>query len=141
LKPLARLAAQLANGHAARVALGEITFESRDRNSSQTIREVRSVTNSLSVDADVDTEWRSFIESRRMEELDRIIGDENLDPVATRAYVDGAFRDGAIQQTGTEITRLLPPVSRFSPSGDHAAKKQTVIKKLSDFFERFFGLS
>jgi len=57
------------------------------------------------------------------------------------AYIEGAFRDGVIQQTGMETTRVLPPVSRFSPSRAHAAKKQTVIGKLSDFFERFFGLS
>jgi type I restriction enzyme R subunit len=102
---------------------------------------IEAFVDSLSVDADVDVEWRTFIEAKRREELDRIIADENLDPEATRAYVEAAFRDGAIQQTGTEITRVLPPMSRFSPSGAHAAKKQTVIAKLSDFFERFFGLS
>lgn len=96
---------------------------------------------SLSVDADVDSEWRTFIEGKRREELDRIIADENLDPAATRAFIEGAFRDGALHETGMAIARVLPPVSRFSPTGDHAAKKGTVIKKLGDFFERFFGLS
>ena len=51
------------------------------------------------------------------------------------------FRDGAIQQIGTENTLVLPPLSRFAPSGAHAAKKQTVVGKLIDFFEWFFGLS
>ena len=102
---------------------------------------IEAFVDSLSVDADVDIAWRAFIETRRREELDRIIAEENLVPDATRAYIDGAFRDGAIQQTGTAITRVLPPVSRFSPSGEHAARKQTVITKLGDFFERFFGLS
>ena len=36
---------------------------------------------------------------------------------------------------------ILPPVSRFSLAGGHAAKKQTVLQKLGDFFDRFFGLS
>ncbi len=102
---------------------------------------IEAFVDSLSVDADVDGQWRTFIEGRRREELDRIIAEENLDPDATRAYMERAFGDGVIQQTGTEITRVLPPVSRFSPTGEHAAKKQTVIKKLGDFFERFFGLS
>lgn len=102
---------------------------------------IEAFVDSLSVDADVDGQWRTFIEGKRKEELDRIIADENLDPDATHAYIEGAFRNGAIQQTGMEITRVLPPVSRFSATGAHAAKKQTVIKKLSDFFERFFGLS
>jgi type I restriction enzyme R subunit len=113
--------------------------------SSPTLRNKRDLieafVDSLSVDADVDTEWRMFIEAKRREELDHIIADENLDPDATRAYIEGAFRDGAIQQTGTAIPSVLPAVSMFAPSGAHAAKKQTVIKKLSDFFERFFGLS
>jgi type I restriction enzyme R subunit len=102
---------------------------------------IEAFVDSLSVDADVDTEWRTFIETKRSAELDQIIEDENLDPEATRAYIEGAFRDGAIQETGMAITRVLPPVSKFSPSGAHAAKKQSVIRKLSDFFERFFGLS
>jgi type I restriction enzyme R subunit len=102
---------------------------------------IEAFVDSLSVDADVDVEWRTFIEAKRKAELDRIIADEDLDPEATQAFIEGAFRDGAIQQTGTEITRVLPAVSRFSPSGAHAVKKQAVIAKLSDLFERFFGLS
>ena len=43
---LTPLAAELANEGAVRAALGELTFESRDRNSARTIREVRSITNS-----------------------------------------------------------------------------------------------
>jgi type I restriction enzyme R subunit len=102
---------------------------------------IEAFVDSLSVDADVDVEWRTFIDARRKEELDRIIADEQLDADATHAYLARAFRDGTMPETGTDITRVLPPVSRFSPTGAHAAKKQTVIKKLGDFFERFLGLS
>lgn len=52
---------------------------------------------SLSVDAEVDREWRAFIERKRREELDRIIADENLDPDATRAYIDGALAPSSRQ--------------------------------------------
>ena len=52
-----------------------------------------------------------------------------------------AFRDGAVQPTGTAITKILPPVSRFAKAGGHSAKKRTVLQKLGDFFDRFFGLS
>lgn len=41
---------------------------------------------------------------------------------------------------GTAITRVLPPVSRFSPDAGHSEKKQRVIERLTDFFDRFFGL-
>ena len=52
-----------------------------------------------------------------------------------------AFRDGAVQTTGTAITKVLPPATRFSASGGHGEKKQRVLSKLGIFFERFFGLS
>jgi type I restriction enzyme, R subunit len=40
--------------------------------------------------------------------------------------------------TGTDIDRILPPVSRFS--GARAVKKQSIIEKLIKFFERYLGL-
>jgi hypothetical protein len=62
---------------------------------------------------------------KKAEELERIIADENLNADETKAFVDNAFRDGAIPTTGTAITKILPPVSRFSKNNNHAAKKQT----------------
>ena len=50
-----------------------------------------------------------------------------------------AFRDGAVKTTGTDIDKLLPPMSRFG-GGNRAEKKQGVIAKLLGFFERFFGI-
>ena len=40
----------------------------------------------------------------------------------------------------TAITRILPPASRFAPGGDHGVKKQRVLDKLAEFFDRYFGL-
>ena len=96
---------------------------------------------SLTVGADVDGEWTTFVESKRDEDLDRIIADENLKPDETRAFVERAFRDGAVPTTGTAITRILPPASRFSNANAHAIKKQSVLEKLAAFFERYFGLA
>jgi type I restriction enzyme R subunit len=96
---------------------------------------------SLTVDATVDEEWRAFIHAKRVEDLDRIIAEESLNPDEARAFVDNAFRDGAVPAAGTAITRVVPPVSRFSKSNDHATKKQIALDKLGAFFERYFGLS
>jgi type I restriction enzyme R subunit len=96
---------------------------------------------SLSTTAEVDQAWAAFVSAKRTEELDRIIAEEGLDPDATHAFVEAAFRDGAVQPTGTAITKILPPVSRFGTAGGHAAKKKTVLAKIGHFFERFFGLS
>ncbi|MXY65365.1 type I restriction endonuclease subunit R [Candidatus Poribacteria bacterium] len=96
---------------------------------------------SVSTKAGIDGEWSAYVMARKAEELDRIIADEGLDSVATRLFVDSAFRDGAIPVTGTAITRILPPTSRFSRNNDHAVKKQIVLDRLGAYFERFFGLA
>jgi type I restriction enzyme R subunit len=96
---------------------------------------------SLTVSSQVDEEWRAFIVAKRAEELERIIAEEALKPEETRAFVDSAFRDGAVPTTGTAITKILPPVSRFAANNHHAAKKQAVLDKLAAFFERYFSLS
>lgn len=64
---------------------------------------------------------------------------EKLKPEETRKFVSNAFRDGVLKTTGTEINKLMPPVSRFGGSG-RAKKKQGVIEKLKAFFEKYFGL-
>jgi type I restriction enzyme R subunit len=96
---------------------------------------------SVSATGEIDDEWSAYVAARREAELNEIIEAENLHPEETRAFIDAAFRDGAIQTTGTAITKVLPPVSRFSPSGGHGDMKQRVLTKLSAFFGRFFGLN
>jgi type I restriction enzyme R subunit len=50
------------------------------------------------------------------------------------------FRVGELKTTGTDIDKLMPPVSRFG-GGNRAAKKQSVMDKLKVFFEKFFDMS
>jgi type I restriction enzyme R subunit len=94
----------------------------------------------LSANAAVDEQWRAFIDARRAAELDALIVEEGLRADETRAFVDRAFRDGAVQQSGTAITTILPPVSRFGSDGSHGEKKRRVLSKLVAYFERFYGL-
>ncbi|WP_058037405.1 type I restriction endonuclease subunit R [Rhodococcus sp. KB6] len=94
----------------------------------------------LSVDGELDEEWRNFIASKREAELEALIVEENLRPDATRVFVEKAFHDGQVRAGGTAITKVLPPVSRFSAGGGRSEKKRRVIEKLGAFFERFFGL-
>lgn len=94
----------------------------------------------ISLDEDVADDWRAYVAAKREAELERLIAEENLKPEPTRAFVDAAFRDGSVRATGTAITRILPPVSRFAKDANHGVKKQTVLDKLTAFFERFFDL-
>lgn len=96
---------------------------------------------SVSSSAKVDEAWLAFVADRKAEELEQIIADEGLNADETKAFVANAFRDGAIPATGTAITKILPPVSRFSKNNGHSVKKQTVLDKLGAFFDRYFGLA
>ena len=89
---------------------------------------------------DVMAEWHGFVTVEREKELTKIIQEEKLKEPETRKFLENAFRDGEIKTTGTDIDKLMPPVSRFGGGGARAKKKQTVIDKLKGFFERFFGI-
>lgn len=95
----------------------------------------------VSATGEIDEEWRAYVTAQREAELDQIISDEGLRADQAREFIETAFRDGAIQTTGTAITKVLPPGSRFSASGAHREKKRRVLTKLGVFFERFHGLA
>jgi len=89
----------------------------------------------------VDEDWRAFVKEQKEAELAALIEEEKLRPEETRKFVEYSFRDGFIKTTGTDIDRILPPVSRFAKNGGgRAEKKQSVIEKLQAFFEKYFGL-
>lgn len=89
--------------------------------------------------SDVMLEWRTFVAEEKERQLVAIIQEENLKDDETRRFMESAFRDGSVKTTGTDIDRLMPPISRFG-GGNRAAKKQTIIDKLKGFFDRFFGI-
>lgn len=95
---------------------------------------------SVSSQSPVDVQWQAFLATRRDEELGELIASEGLNADATKAFVDNAFRDGVIPTSGIAITRIMPPVSRFGKGGAHAERKQSVMEKLTAFFERYQGL-
>lgn len=88
---------------------------------------------------DVMAEWNTYVSEQREKELAKIIQEEKLKEPETRKYLANAFRDGEIKTVGTDIDKLMPPVSRFG-GGGRAQKKQGVIDKLKGFFDKFFGI-
>jgi len=102
---------------------------------------IEAFVDSVSVSGNLDEEWAGFVRARREAELKGLIEAENLRPEETRDFIESAFRDGAIQASGTAITMILPPVSKFSPDAGYGEKKQRVLDKLRDFLDRFLGLS
>ncbi len=88
---------------------------------------------------DVMNEWHEYVAEEKEKQLSEIIAEENLKEEETRKFIANAFRDGEVRTTGTDIDRIMPPISRFG-SGDRTKKKMTVIEKIKAFFERFFGI-
>jgi type I restriction enzyme, R subunit len=95
---------------------------------------------SVSAKSKVDAQWKSFLAGRKTEELEEIIAGEGLNADEARSFIDNAFRDGAIPTSGVAITKIMPAVSRFAKGGEHASRKRTVMEKLTEFFERYYGL-
>lgn len=94
---------------------------------------------SVNADTDVEKSWKDFVRQRKDEDLKEIIDSEHLKPQETRAFIDNSFRDGQVRTTGTDIDRILPPMSRFG-GGNRQEKKKSVIDKIQAFFDRYFGL-
>lgn len=88
---------------------------------------------------DVMNEWHNYVVQKREEDLETIITEERMKPEDTRKFLENAFRDGEIKTSGTDIDKLMPPVSRFG-GGHRAEKKQSIIDKLKAFFEKYFGI-
>lgn len=96
---------------------------------------------SLGTDASVDDAWQKYVEEKKMEELNKIIQSENLDGDATHIFMKNSFRDGVVSTAGTAITKIMPPGGRFLPSGERSVRREGVLNKLTQFFERFFDIS
>lgn len=94
---------------------------------------------SVNADTDVDQGWREYVQRRKAVELQEIIESEHLKPEETEKFIESSFRDGQVRTTGTDIDKILPPMSRFG-GGNRKEKKKTVIEKIRTFFERYFGL-
>lgn len=89
--------------------------------------------------SDVMIEWRQYVAEEKEKQLVAIITEENLKEEETRKFIDTAFRDGSVKTSGTDIDKLMPPMTRFG-GGNRAEKKKTIIDKLVTFFDRFFGI-
>lgn len=82
-----------------------------------------------------DDSWNSYVNEQKEKDLNDLIVEEKLKPEETYRFVNNALRDGALKTIGTDIDKILPPVSRFS--GQRSVKKQTVIEKLMKYFEKY----
>lgn len=88
---------------------------------------------------DVMVEWHDYVVEMREQELVIIIEEERLKEDETRKFLENAFREGEVKTVGTDIDKIMPPVSRFG-GGNRANKKKTVINRLKAYFDKFYGI-
>ena len=96
---------------------------------------------SLDQDSNVYADFESFMNSKKKEELDKIIAEENLNKEETYNFIQRSFEQGRVETNGTEVSTILPPMSMFTPNNDRQEKKNKVIDKLLEFFDKFFSIS
>ena len=95
----------------------------------------------LNLESDIDEIWHSFVQEQKITEINTIITEEKLKEQETLSLMQNAFNDGFVPTLGTAISSILPPISRFSATGDRSQKQETVIIKLKKFFDRFFNIA
>ena len=96
---------------------------------------------SLDQDSNVYADFESFMNSKKKEELDKIITEENLNKEETYNFIQRSFEQGRVETNGTEVSIILPPMNMFTPNNDRQEKKNKVIDKLLEFFDKFFNIT
>jgi len=108
------------------------------RNKKELIEEFIS---SLDVKTIVDEDWTEFVAKKKIEYLEKIVDEENLDSERAKDFMNDAFRDGQLYTSGTTLSKILPPISRFSKDKERGRKRESVIEKFTEFFNKFYDIS
>lgn len=79
--------------------------------------------------------------SKKKEELDKIIEEETLNKDEIYNFIRKSFENGSVETNGTEVSTILTPMSRFSMNNDRFNKKKKVLERLMNFFDKFFSIT
>lgn len=93
----------------------------------------------INANTDVMNDWGKFVKEQKETDLKNLISEENLNERETRKFLENSFKDGQIKTTGTDIEKILPPMRRFG-GGNRTEKKEKIIGKIKEFFEKYFGI-
>lgn len=89
---------------------------------------------------DVFTDWQNYINAQKKADLNAIIENENLKPEATQEFVNRAFEDGYINDSGTAITKILPPMPIFGGGNKRAETKARVLELLKEYLSKYLNI-
>ena len=89
---------------------------------------------------EVHEEWDKYLAVEKKRQMDEIISGEKLKPEKTQEFIDRCFKDGYVEENGTAITDILPPMPLFGAGNRRQQTKQRVIEKIKQFFDRFTNI-
>ena len=89
---------------------------------------------------EVHDEWDKYLAGEKKRQMDEIISGEKLKPEKTREFIDRCFKDGYVEENGTAVTEILPPMPLFGAGNRRQQTKQRVIEKIKQFFDRFTNI-
>lgn len=103
---------------------------------------IRQFIESHTPNTDVHDQWSEFVRQSQRKEIETIIEEENLNRSKTLDFIEQSFRNGEIRESGTGIADILPPMGLFGNAGARRAeKKKNVVRRLKEFFDRFYDIS
>lgn len=91
-----------------------------------------------SVNSTISEEWYQYVLEEEKKDLDALIVAEKMPEYETRKFIENSFRDGNLKTTGTDIDKIMPPMSYFG--GGKTERKKSIIEKLKGFFDKYSGL-
>ena len=94
----------------------------------------------INTNTKIEEDWKKFVEEQKEADLTAIIKEENLKQDETKKFIENSFRDGELKTTGTAISNILPPTPLFGAKINRQTKQQTIVEKLSKFFEKYLGI-
>ena len=98
---------------------------------------------SMSAGEDAGRRWEEYVRGKMLEELGIIIEECNLKRDETVALMARAFEEGEVPESGTDVSGVMRPMSRFARrrgGGGRSAAKATVIGRLRAYYDRFVDI-
>ena len=89
---------------------------------------------------EVHEEWDKYLAVEKKRQMDEIISGEKLKPEKTKEFIARCFKDGYVEENGTAITEILPPMPLFGAGKKRQETKLRVIEKIKEFFDRFTNI-
>lgn len=80
----------------------------------------------------------TFAQKEQQIAVEALIREENLNPTATKRYIQSSLKREYASENGTELNETLPKMSPLNP--EYKTKKQRILQKVSAFVDKFKGV-